>query len=542
MRDWTIRRRIIVSFGVILALILAIGGFSFTELRRIDAANRVLHSESLPNFVYDNALQAAWTTNYLLTEQYARLEDRTVIDQLAREITANQSKIDALMTKSEAIISTTANRELFEKLKNSHAAYSQAQQQILQQSGLSHTAESTALIETQLAPQFERVMATLQELTELDRQEADAMLGRIEEWVAVSTIGIVISFVIALALAALCGYFLLRAIMSPLDYLLTATDVASKGDLSQRIKLNQRDEFGTLADGFNRMISELNGLINQVQKSAIQVNASVTQIGATSNEQQATATEIAATTTEIGATSREISATSKELVKTMNEVSAVAEQTASLAGNGQVGLARMEATMQQVTDAAAAINTKLAVLNEKASNINQVVATITKVADQTNLLSLNAAIEAEKAGEAGRGFAVVATEIRRLADQTGVATYDIEQTVKEIQSAVAASVMGMDKFSEEVRRGMQEVQQVGEQLSQIIHQVQTLAPRCVAVSEGMEAQATGAEQISDALSQLTEASQQTVESLGQSNEAIGGLNGVASGLRDSVSRFKLQAA
>ena len=197
--------------------------------------------------------------------------------------------------------------------------------------------------------------------------------------------------------------------------------------------------------------------------------------------------------------------------------------------------------MRKVTEAAASINAKLVVLNEKASNINQVVTTITKVADQTNLLSLNAAIEAEKAGEAGRGFAVVATEIRRLADQTGVATYDIGQTVKEIQSAVAAGVMGMDKFSEEVRRGMQEVQQVGGQLSQIIHQVQTLAPRFVAVSEGMQAQATGAGQISDALSQLTEASQQTVESLRQSNEAIGGLNSVANGLRGSVLRFKLQA-
>ena len=113
--------------------------------------------------------------------------------------------------------------------------------------------------------------------------------------------------------------------------------------------------------------------------------------------------------------------------------------------------------MRHVMEAAGSINAKLAVLNEKAGNINQVVTTITKVADQTNLLSLNAAIEAEKAGEYGRGFAVVATEIRRLADQTAVATYDIEQMVKEIQSAVTAGVMGMDKFSEEVRRGMQEV-------------------------------------------------------------------------------------
>ena len=197
--------------------------------------------------------------------------------------------------------------------------------------------------------------------------------------------------------------------------------------------------------------------------------------------------------------------------------------------------------MLHIIEATGSISTKLAVLNEKAGNITQVVTTITKVADQTNLLSLNAAIEAEKAGEYGRGFAVVATEIRRLADQTAVATYDIEQMVKEIQSAVSAGVMGMDKFSEEVRRGMQEVQEVGGQLSQIIQQVQALAPRCEAVNEGMQAQSTGAEQITQALAQQSEAAQQTVDSLRQSNRAIDGLNTVATGMRDGVARFNVAA-
>src|SRR5207247_7042628 len=118
----------------------------------------------------------------------------------------------------------------------------------------------------------------------------------------------------------------------------------------------------------------------------------VTQIAATAREQQATASEIATTTIQIGATSREISATSKELVATMNGVAAVAEQSAALAGEGQNGLTHMEETMRRVMDAAASINAKLAVLSDKAGNISQVVTTITKVADQTNLLSLNAAI------------------------------------------------------------------------------------------------------------------------------------------------------
>jgi methyl-accepting chemotaxis protein WspA len=286
-----------------------------------------------------------------------------------------------------------------------------------------------------------------------------------------------------------------------------------------------------------RAFANLKSLVGHVQTAGIQVNSSVTEIAATAREQQATATEIAATTTEIGATSREISATSKELVKTLHEVGDVAEQTATLAGNGQTSLTRMEDTMRLIMEAAGNINSRLTVLNEKAGNITQVVTTITKVADQTNLLSLNAAIEAEKAGEFGRGFAVVATEIRRLADQTAVATFDIEKIVKEIQSAVTAGVMGMDKFSEEVRRGRTDVQSAGQQLVAIIQQVQALPPRFVAVTEGMQAQATGAEQISDALGQLTEASQQTVDSLRQSNDAIAGLNQVATDLRSAVTRF-----
>jgi methyl-accepting chemotaxis protein WspA len=222
----------------------------------------------------------------------------------------------------------------------------------------------------------------------------------------------------------------------------------------------------------------------------------------------------------------------------MDDVSKVADQSAALAGSGQAGLTQMEQTMRQVIAAAGSVNAKLAVLNEKAGNIGQVVTTITKVADQTNLLSLNAAIEAEKAGEAGRGFAVVATEIRRLADQTAVATYDIEQMIKEIQAAVSGGVMSMDKFSEEVRSGMHAIDQIGGQLTQIVQQVQALAPRMESVSEGMQAQNTGAEQISEALTQLSTAAQHTVESLRQSNQAIDELQHGTASLATDVAGFR----
>src|SRR3984957_18995703 len=313
-----------------------------------------------------------------------------------------------------------------------------------------------------------------------------------------------------------------------------------RGDFTRRLEITRRDEFGVIGEGLNRLADDLSVLVGQVQRSGIQVNTNTTDIAATARQQESTASEIAATTAEIGATSRQITATSKDLVRTMSEVNHMAEQAAQLAGSGQAAINSMESTMRQIMEASGSIASKLAVLDDKTSNINSVVTTITKVADQTNLLSLNAAIEAEKAGEYGLGFAVVAMEIRRLADQTAVATFDIEKMVKEMQSAVSAGVMGMDKFSEELRQGVEEIRQVSTQLAQIIHQVQALTPRFQTVNEGMQSQTTGAQQISDTLTQLSDAAHQTAESLRQSNHAIEQLNSAARSLQNSVTRFKLE--
>jgi methyl-accepting chemotaxis protein WspA len=377
-------------------------------------------------------------------------------------------------------------------------------------------------------------------LKELTRQTADMSQQALNHGQYAVVFGCV-GMVVVLLVAVLVMRSQSSAVTIPLNHLIAAIELMRNGDFTKRLNLQRKDEFGVLADGLNRLADDLSMLVGQVQQSGVQVNITATQIAASAKEQQSTTTEIAATTAEIGATSKQISATSKELDKTMNEVGEVAQDTAELAGSGQTGIARMEDTMRKIMEASGAITGKLAVLNEKTANINTVVTTITKVADQTNLLSLNAAIEAEKAGEYGLGFAVVAMEIRRLADQTAVATYDIEKMVKEMQSAVTAGVMGMDKFSEEVRRGVEEIRQVSGLLAQIIHQVQTLTPRFATVSEGMHAQSTGAQQISETLLHLSEAAHQTADSLRHSTLAIEQLNEAARGLQVGVARFKLEA-
>ncbi|SEO58690.1 methyl-accepting chemotaxis protein WspA [Duganella sp. CF517] len=324
---------------------------------------------------------------------------------------------------------------------------------------------------------------------------------------------------------------------SKVDSLLGVVSKAASGDLTGRIEITGTDAIGQLGHGLDRMFDNLRGLLNNVQKAGIQVTTSATEIAASAKQQEATGIEQAQTSIEILSTTKEISANTIELLKTMEDATAVADYTTSATAEAQNNLKRMDGTMQHMVAATDSINAKLAALSEKASNINSVLITITKVADQTNILSLNAAIEAEKAGDAGRGFSVVATEIRRLADQTSVSTWDIEQMLKEMQSAVSASVMGMDKFSEEIRRSVGEVRQVTDQLSGVMDQVQKLAPQFDAVLQGMQSQAVGAQQISETMMQLNDATQQTVESLKATSEAVHQLQYAAGDLQTSVANF-----
>jgi methyl-accepting chemotaxis protein WspA len=225
----------------------------------------------------------------------------------------------------------------------------------------------------------------------------------------------------------------------------------------------------------------------------------------------------------------------------MEQVAAQTQVTAGAARDSQDELEQMGTTMRNLTDATNSITSKLGIMNKKAGNINNMVITITKVADQTSILSLNAAIEAEKAGEYGAGFAVVAREIRRLANQTAVATLEIEQIVKDMQSAVTVGVMEMDKFSNSVSDTVTQVSKISQQIAKVIQQVQSLPPQLLQVGQSMEEQSQGAQQISEAMGQLSEASHQTVEALRESNKALEHLDEAAFALREEISRFKVNS-
>jgi methyl-accepting chemotaxis protein WspA len=342
---------------------------------------------------------------------------------------------------------------------------------------------------------------------------------------------------LTVASVAWVAWWVARSISRPIREAALVADRVAAGDLTATCLGKAPGEAGLLLQAIRKMTTDLRSLIGRIQRSSVALMSTATEISATSKQQEQTIYDYGTSTNEAAAAVNEISATSQELLRTMNEVNQLVRQTTQMASTGQESLSGMDRTMRQLAESTGSIGAKLSVISERAANINLVVTTITKVADQTNLLSINAAIEAEKAGEYGLGFLVVAREIRRLADQTAVATLDIERMVKEMQYSVSAGVMEMDKFSEQVRQVVSEVQLIGSQLGQIIKAVQGLDQRFDQVTEGMRVQSQGADQIREAMLRLTDGANQTSVSLREFNKATDHLREAVGGLKEEVSRF-----
>ncbi|MDD5169929.1 MAG: methyl-accepting chemotaxis protein [Syntrophales bacterium] len=351
-------------------------------------------------------------------------------------------------------------------------------------------------------------------------------------FISMLLIGIAVTFLI---------YFLTRSLITkPMDKLTLAANSVADGNLLVKIDTEgSLNEVGILSRSINNMTESLREQTIKITEAVDTLNATATSIVSTSSQQEEAMKGLEGNVAQVGVASKQISATSQDLAKTMDGVKNVAEEASRLANAGQASLSGMQGAMQTLSKATDIISDKLALIHEKAERIDSVIATITKISDQTNLLSLNAAIEAEKAGEYGRGFSVVAREIGRLANETAISTMDISNIINEMQASVADGVKEMDHFRKGVIHGVQSVDDTTIQLSQVIAKVAYLSPEFDKVNEGMHFQSLGSQQISEAMADLNDSAAQMTISLSQFKAVTDSLNSAANRLIDTVSRFKV---
>ena len=367
-------------------------------------------------------------------------------------------------------------------------------------------------------------------LVKQDASEAFALLNFQRNVIFSLTIAVVIGVVLTALLVA-------RSISTPIRAAVAVARQVASGDLRAEMGTTSADETGALLDAIHTMTTDLRALIGRIQMSTATLDATATVMQSTGAEQKQVIEDHGAATAEACAAVHQISTTSQELLRTMNEVNEMASNTGHRAEEGRANLAGMDSTMQQLAKSTALFGDKLTKIRESADRINLVIVTMAKVANQTNLLSINAAIEAEKAGEHGLGFLVVAREIAYLATQTAVASLDIERMVREMEGSVKAGVKEMGTFSTQVQGGVEEIRDISRKLGEIISAVQGITGRFEQVTVGMRAQSLGADQIRDAMGRLAEGTARTASALGDFNSATKHLRDAVDGLDNEVSRF-----
>jgi methyl-accepting chemotaxis protein len=337
----------------------------------------------------------------------------------------------------------------------------------------------------------------------------------------------------------LAALWLARSIANPVRQSLEVAEAIAEGDLTGEVPVGGEDEVGRLLGAFGRMSHSLGGLIGRIQAAGERLSTVEDEAAGALARQDRAVRDFSGSATEISSAVSEISATSEQLLGATSEVTEAAREAARVADQGRGGLESMTASMQHLDEAMNAFTRKLSTISQRASGITSVVTTIAKVADQTNLLSVNATIEAEKAGESGRGFRIVAQEIRRLADQTALATQDIERMVRDMQAAVSSGTMEMDRFRNEVSQRISEVADVSEKLGRIIEPVQSVTRSLEHVHEGMQSQSLGARQIRDAMESLRSGAGESAASMAVFTATLDELRRSIGELNAEASRFRI---
>ncbi|HYB76949.1 MAG TPA: methyl-accepting chemotaxis protein [Candidatus Bathyarchaeia archaeon] len=537
----SIRKKLAVGFGILLGSILLIGLFSLAQMAKLNGATKDMAEKRMYEVRYLTTIRADVNATrrteltWLLVSSKADVAEydaklASALGKLLQDIKDGQDRFQAVAGEED--------RQLYQQfqaaLQNCVGLHGQVVS--LRQAGKEDEARRTAISQQPLIDAMfeaiDRVVVQSGKNSDAAAQQAasDYHTARVFALVVLAlaiTVGIVLTIVVS------------RSIASPLGILVAGFSRGAEGDLTARIAVTSEDEVGQTSRAFNVFMEGLEGVLQQVVSTAERVASASEEISASATQMANGGETQKDQVHQVATAMQEMAATVHEVSDNCNKASESAHKASQTAREGGLIVEDTLTLMRSIADSVRDSATSVQELGSRSDQIGKIVGVIDDIADQTNLLALNAAIEAARAGEQGRGFAVVADEVRKLAERTTKATKEIAEMIQSVQAETRGAVGKMQSGTQQVEKGVEVTAKAGVSLKQIIGEAEHVGEMVTQIATAANEQSSATEQVSSNMEQINKLVTESAEGAQQSAKACEQLSGLALELQNLVSRFQL---
>jgi methyl-accepting chemotaxis protein len=540
-KNMKIGLRLALSFGLILVFMVVIILVSLNQIKvsrtmfdRIIKTNNV--RLQLANNMIDQTREVSTDLRniLLLKDSGKTLELKNKIDSVRNLYDADFKKLEGIITNDD-----TMSFAIIAKIKASHDVSRQLNNKVIDLAMAGKHEEAIILMNQQASKKVAGWIADIDKLITHNEDRSIMRYLEAEKAQDNARLFMFILGIVAIVLAILISIFLTLSITRPLNISVQTADMIASGDLTVDLSVaeKRRDELGLLLQAFSKMVLNLRGSVKDINEgvnllgsSASEILAATTQVASGTAE---TATAISETTTTV----EEVQQAAKQSAQKAKNVADSAQRVAQVSQNGQKAVEETVNVMNLIREQMDSITQTVVRMSEQSQSIGGIIASVTDIADQSNLLAVNAAIEAAKAGEQGKGFAVVAQEIKNLAESSKQSTSQVRNILNDVQKATSTVVMAMEQGSKAVESGVKQSAQAGETIRILAESSDEAFQAATQIVASSQQQCVGMDQIGVAMQNINQAGTETAVSMVQSEKAAKNLYELGQKLKDMIERF-----
>ncbi|MGD0230776.1 MAG: methyl-accepting chemotaxis protein [Syntrophorhabdales bacterium] len=517
LKDIRVGKRLFIGFGVMNLILVGICMFGLSMITSVNG--------SLEQIVEKNnvLIKAAYDMkDGLNTANFTVLAALTTKDEAFRAgsadiINTNRLKYGNAVEVIDKLDTSEEGKGLIKDIKDSMASGRNANDKVMELTKSGKTEEAAALFVTDTLPLVTKALVGCDGFIKYQQKRVAALAAEAKTFYRSCFVFVIIGAILSVAVGLGIAFILARSIVEPVNRTISDTRLLSEGNLRQEIIVDRKDEFGQQAATIKGMVEKWRDIIGSVKQASDSVASAGTQLSASAGQMSHGASQQAERAHQVATASEEMSQTVEEIARNATSIAATAAQAAKTAKDGGT---TVEAAVKEVGEIASTVEesaSHIASLSGLSKKIGDIISIINEIADQTNLLALNAAIEAARAGEHGRGFAVVADEVRKLAERTTGATSEVSGIIREIQNNVTSAVTSIDHVTAKVDKGVDLSSKAGAELTTIVKSVEDLQEMVQQIATAIEEMSATSDQISKDIESISDISGETSQS---SNEVL----------------------